>query len=116
MSKLDRIQWAILLAALLFGAAGALWQGIPYGLGTFAGGVVGYLNFRWLRRTVERMLGEGKGKGLVAVAYTVKLVVLGLVLWALMHLAHVPSLALLIGVGAMPVGIVLETVFETVGI
>ncbi len=106
--KLDRMQWSILgLSAVAAAVLGWL-LGVRWGIGTLTGGVVGYLNFRWLRFTVERMLGEGRGKGAVVALYMFKLAALAAVLATLVFVFGVPPVSLLAGLGAMPAGILGE--------
>lgn len=115
-TKLDRIEYAILALAVAAGAALGAWQGAAWGAGGIAGGLVGYLNFRWLRATVERMLGNGTSRSKVraAVAYAFKFLVLAAVLAGLVFKAGLPPLAILAGVGAMPAGIIVESIWSAV--
>lgn len=115
-TKLDRIQWSILALAVVAGAALGAWRSVEWGAGGLAGGVVGYLNFRWLRATVERMLGNGTSRSKVraAVAYAFKFLVLAAVLAGLVFYGGMPPLAILVGVGAMPLGIIAESIWSAV--
>ena len=115
-NKLDRIGWSILALAVIGGAVLGAAHGARWGAGGLTGGVVGYLNFRWLRAAVERMLGGGERPAKVrsAVAYAFKFSVLAGVLAGLVFWIGLPALAVLIGVGAMPMGIVAESVWTSV--
>lgn len=95
-------------------AALGLWHGPMWSAGGFAGGIVSWLNFRWLRATVERLMGEGKGKARVAVVYSFKFTLLVAVLAGLIFGAGMPAVAVAIGVGAMPAGIFSEAIWSAV--
>jgi hypothetical protein len=110
--KLDRIQVGILAVSVLAAAGLGVWQGPLWAAGGFAGGLVGYLNFRWLRRTVERLLGDQGGKGRVAFVYSFKLAIVAAILAGLIWVAGVPAVAVLIGLGAMPLGIIAEMIWS----
>ncbi len=113
MTKLNRIQIAILAVTATAGVLTTAWQGAMWGVGALAGGLVAYLNFKWLRHTVERLLGEGSGKGRVAFVYSFKLAVVGGVLVGLVFGLKIPALSILIGIGAMPVGIIVEQAWSS---
>jgi hypothetical protein len=115
-TKLDRIQWSILALGIVSGAALYGWRGAEWGAGGLAGGVVGYLNFRWLRATVERMLGNASSRTKVraGVAYAFKFAVLAVVLAGLVLWGGMQALAILIGIGAMPLGIIGESIWTAV--
>ncbi len=116
MDKLEGIQRAILAFAVLTALVVVFVKGALWGGGAFVGGLLGYLNFRWLRATVEKLMGEGssKGKAAVAIVYSLKLVIATAVLAGLIFGLHIPAIALLIGLGAMPLGIIFEPVFRAV--
>lgn len=109
--KLDRIQVAILLLSIAMAAGLGFWKGLAWGAGGLSGGVVGYLNFRWLRRTVERLLGPGEGKTRVAAVYSLKLAVVAAIIAGLIRGAGVPAISVLVGLGAMPLGIIAEMIW-----
>ncbi len=112
MSKLDRIQVAMLGLTFVAAIGAGLWRGLPWGAGAFCGGIVGYLNFRWLRATVERLVKGGGG--IIAFTYMFKLTLLTAVLAGLVFGLNMPALAVLLGIGAMPLGIVLELAWSSV--
>lgn len=112
-TKLDRVQSAINGLAIVAGLASALWQGPLWALGAFAGGAAAALNFAFLRHTVEGLMGDGGGKGRMAVLYVFKLLLVGAILVGLIRGLRVPYLPVLLGVGALPLGIVLETVWTS---
>lgn len=113
-TKLDRIEVAIVALSVVAAAALGLWRGPMWSAGGFAGGIVSWLNFRWLRATVERLMGEGKGKARVAVVYSFKFTLLVAVLAGLIFGAGMPAVAVAIGVGAMPGGIFSEAIWSAV--
>jgi hypothetical protein len=106
--KLDRMQNTMLGLAAIAGGALWVWQGWSWGLGGLVGGIFGFLNFRWLRNTVEAMMAEGSGKWYLAGIYSFKLVIISAVLAGLIIGLQIPPVALLIGIGAMPMGILFE--------
>lgn len=112
-TKLDRIESAIVALSVVAGAGLIAWRGPAWGAGGFVGGVVSWLNFRWLRTTVEKIMGDAKGKARVAFVYAFKFTLLAAVLAGLILGLDLPALAVLIGVGAMPLGIVAETFWST---
>lgn len=113
MTKLNRIQIAILAVAVTAAVPLTVLQGAMWGVGGLAGGLVAYLNFKWLRHTVERLTGEGSGKGRVAFVYTFKLAAVAAALTGLVFGLEIPALAVLIGIGAMPVGIIVEQAWSS---
>lgn len=114
-ARLTGMQNSMLILGVLAGGILLIAEGPIWGLGGFIGGVISYLNFRWLRGTVESVFDEEKSggkKGFIAAVYALKLVVLTLVLVGLVFWLNIPIMALLIGLGAMPLGIMVEPAFR----
>lgn len=110
--KLERMQRRMLVVTALLTLCLGVWRGWAWGAAALGGGVLGYLNFRWLRFTVARLLAGGRGRGLAIALYGLKLGVLAVAIAALLFGLGLPAAALLVGIGAMPVAIIVEPLWE----
>ncbi len=80
--------------------------GVPGALSVLAGAAVGVLNLWTLSRTVRALLGGGSAAAWL-VAAVLKLCVLLAALYLLFDAGLLKGLPLMVGLGALPIGIVL---------
>jgi hypothetical protein len=99
-------------AAIYFAMAG--WRG---GCGFLLGAVVSYLNFRWLKRTVNA-LGETAGgkppRAWVAVVLGLRYLLLGLGAYAILKYSEISLTAALVGLFVSTAAVLLEILIELI--
>ena len=99
-------------AAIYFAMAG--WRG---GCGFLLGAIVSYLNFRWLKRTVNA-LGETAGgkppRAWVAVVLGLRYLLLGLGAYAIVRFSEIRLMGFLAGLFAPAAAVILEILFELI--
>jgi hypothetical protein len=90
------------------------WRGAA---GFLIGGAAAYLNFHWLKRTVnalsEAVAGSPPRTG-VAVILGLRYVLLGIVAYAILNYSEVSLTAFLVGLFAPTAAVILEIVFELI--
>ena len=118
---LDRAVRRILsltLALIVLGAAGYFiiggWRG---GCGFLLGGLISYLNFQWIKRTVYA-LGETTGgkppRAKVAVFLGLRYLLLGLGAYAILKFSEISLSAALVGLFAPAAAVILEILIELI--
>ena len=99
-------------AAIYFALAG--WRG---GCGFLLGAIVSYLNFRWLKRTVNA-LGETVGgkppRAWVAVVLGLRYLLLGLGAYAIVRFSEISLTAALVGLFVSTAAVILEILIELI--
>ena len=99
-------------AAIYFAMAG--WRG---GCGFLLGAIVSYLNFRWLKRTVNA-LGETAGgkppRAWVAVVLGMRYLLLGLGAYAIVRFSEISLTAALVGLFVSTAAVILEILIELI--
>ena len=99
-------------AAIYFAMAG--WRG---GCGFLLGAIVSYLNFRWLKRTVNA-LGETAGgkppRAWVAVVLGLRYLLLGLGAYAIVRFSEISLTAALVGLFVSTAAVTLEILIELI--
>lgn len=99
-------------AAIYFAMAG--WRG---GCGFLLGAIVSYLNFRWLKRTVNA-LGEAVGgkppRAWVAVVLGLRYLLLGLGAYAIVRFSEISLTAALVGLFVSTAAVILEILIELI--
>lgn len=114
VGRIARLTLALALggAAAYFAVAG--WRG---GLGFLLGGLISYLNFRWLKRTVYSV-GEVAGgkppRASVAVFLGLRYLLLGLGAYAIVKFSEISLTAALVGLFVPTAAVVLEILFELI--
>jgi hypothetical protein len=118
---LERAVGRIFKLSLALSSAGAVayfvlrgWRG---GLGFLLGSAIAYLNFRWLRRTVDA-LGEGaKGKRPrtgMAILLGLRYLLLGLGAYAILRFSEISVTATMAGLFVPTAAVILEILFELI--
>jgi len=99
-------------AAIYFAMAG--WRGA---CGFLLGAIVSYLNFRWLKRTVNA-LGETAGgkppRAWVAVVLGLRYLLLGLGAYAIVGFSEISLTAALVGLFVSTAAVILEILIELI--
>ena len=99
-------------AAVYFAIGG--WRGA---LGFLLGGMVSYLNFRWLKRTVYA-LGEAAGakppRARVAVLLGLRYLLLGGAAYAILRFSEISLTAAMVGLFAPAAAVILEILIELI--
>ena len=99
-------------AAIYFAMAG--WRG---GCGFLLGAIASYLNFRWLKRTVNA-LGETVGgkppRAWVAVVLGLRYLLLGLGAYAILKYSEISLTAALVGLFVSTAAVILEILIELI--
>ena len=105
-------------ALTVFGAAVYLtavgWRG---GLGFLLGGLISYLNFRWIKRTVYALGEQAGGKQAragMAVFLGLRYLLLGLGAYAILKFSEISLTAALVGLFAPAAAVVLEILIELI--
>jgi len=119
--NLDRAAGRILrltLALIVLGAAvyfvKAGWRG---GCGFLIGGLISYLNFRWIKRTVYE-LGEAAGgkppRTSVAVFLGLRYLLMGVGAYAILKFSEISLIAALVGLFVPTAAVILEILIELI--
>jgi hypothetical protein len=99
-------------AAIYFAIGG--WRG---GFGFLLGGLISYLNFHWLKRTVYA-LGDAAGgkppRARVAVFLGLRYLLLGLGAYAILKFSEISLMAALVGLFAPTAAVILEILIELI--
>ena len=102
----------VLGAAVYFAVGG--WRG---GLGCLLGGLISYLNFRWIKRTVYA-LGQAAGgkppRARVAVFLGLRYLLLGVGAYAILKFSEISLKAALVGLFAPTAAVILEILIELI--
>src|SRR2546422_9425193 len=99
-------------AAIYFVAAG--WRG---GCGFLLGALISYLNFRWLKRTVNALGEAARGKpprAWVAVVLGLRYLLLGLGADAILRFTEINLTSALVGLFVSTAAVILEILFELI--
>ncbi|MCS7079745.1 MAG: ATP synthase subunit I [Chloracidobacterium sp.] len=108
-----RIQWVTLAvtagAALAVGAR----SGWSVGVGVALGGLLAHLNFLWMRASLRAIVaattaGGGKPSRFQMAKFFLRWVILGAVIWLAMQVASVAAVAIVCGLFALPLAVVVE--------
>ncbi len=92
-------------------ALSLFWWSAPITQGVLAGGLVAILNYRWLERSLTRVLGQpgpGAARGF-QIGYFIRLGSVALVLFALIYWAKVQPVALAVGLSVVVLNILWTT-------
>lgn len=89
--------------------AGFVFGGSRFGFGVLFGGVLAFANYLWLDRSTRAIFNENvtASTGMLAVKYILRYVVLGAVLLLVYMTGAVPVAAVLLGLGAFAIAVVL---------
>jgi hypothetical protein len=89
--------------------AGFVFGGSRFGFGVLFGGVLAFANYLWLDRSTRAIFNENvtASTGMLAVKYILRYVVLGAVLLLVYMTDAVPVAAVLLGLGAFAIAVVL---------
>jgi hypothetical protein len=102
----------VLGAAVYFAKAG--WRG---GCGFLIGGLISYLNFRWIKRTVDA-LGETAGgkppRTSVAVFLGLRYLLMGAGAYAILKFSEISLMAALVGLFVSTGAVILEILIELI--
>jgi hypothetical protein len=118
---LDRAVRRILsltLALIVVGAAAYfITGGWRAGCGFLLGGLISYLNFQWIQRTVYSLGEPAAGKrprARVAVFLGLRYLLLGLGAYAILKFSEISLSAALVGLFAPPAAVILEILIELI--
>ena len=109
MGRILRLRKWIPVLTLLPAAGMAFLGHRPAAAGLAAGGIIVWLNLLGTQRTAQQFLeGEGLERLLAAVVWFSKFGVTAAAVLTLLHMELVAPLALLVGLGSLPVSIVFD--------
>ena len=92
-------------------AVGALFASPGFGLGVLLGGVMAFVNYAWLRRSIRSVFveaAESGTSGSLAVKYILRYLLIGFVLTVIYVSDAVPVLAVILGMASFAFAVVLE--------
>lgn len=98
---------AVVIVGVLFGFA---LKGLGFGVGVLFGGVLAFVNYFWLER-VTRFVFENTGvnsAGWLAAKYILRYVAIGAVLLLVYTTGILPVTAVIVGLGAFAVAVVIQ--------
>jgi len=99
--------------AIVYFAIGG-WRG---GVGFLLGGMVAYLNFRWLKKTVYALGEAATGKpprARVAVFLGLRYLLLGLAAYVILRFSEISLTACMVGLFVPTAAVILEILFELI--
>ncbi|KXK00844.1 MAG: ATP synthase I [Acidobacteria bacterium OLB17] len=100
---------AIAVAAAAF--AGLIFGNARFFVGVLVGGALSYANFAWLESSAKGLFAdkaEGRSSGLPAARFILRYLALGFVLWVIYKLNAFPIAAVLIGLSALAVAVMID--------
>ena len=110
----ERVERLTLLCALLAAAGVGAWRGPAWGFGLALGGLLSWLNFRWLKSGIYALsasiAGDGKRRG--GSRYWLRLVLLAAALYAIFVVHLVAFIAVLFGLLAAAAAVMIEAFYE----
>jgi hypothetical protein len=116
-----RISWLTLLIGLLAGLLVALLRDRLWGAGLGIGAVLGWLNFRWLRRGLDALVlastaQAGKEKPMVPIASYFGMLfrygLIALAVYVIFECLRVPLVSMVVGLCALGAATVVASVYE----
>ena len=90
--------------------AGFVFGGSRFGFGVLFGGVLAFANYLWLDRSTKAIFNQTAmaSTGILAAKYILRYVALGLVLLLVYITGAVPVAAVILGLGAFAIAVVIE--------
>ena len=114
VGRIFRLTLALTVSGGVVCFAAAGWRG---GCGFLLGALISYLNFRWLKRTVNA-LGEAAGakppRASVAVILGLRYLLLGLGAYAILKFSEISLMAALVGLFVSTGAVILEILIELI--
>lgn len=116
-----RIAWLTLVFGLFAGSLIAGFHGRIWGLGVTIGGILAWLNFRWLRRGLNAFVagsaaqtGRLKAEIPLSTYFTTafRYVLLGLAIYVIFIYLNIPVLSMLVGLFALGAATVAASLYE----
>jgi urea transporter len=111
---LERIALQNWLVLAVFVAMSMLWRSLPITLGVVTGGLVALLSYRWLHRSLKRILSQpddGSARGFQA-GYLLRLVALAMIIFLLLTRLKVHPLGLVAGLSVVIVSLLSTTLIR----
>jgi hypothetical protein len=109
LDELAQRNWIILIVLVLLSL---LWQSLPVTMGVLAGGVLVIINYRWLGRSLFKVLGDphlGAAKGFKR-NYLFRLLFIASAIYLLLVRGGVHPLALVVGLSVVVINLLITTV------
>lgn len=108
LTALARRNWIILGVLLLLSL---LWRDAAFSLGVLGGGLLALFSYRWLHRSLSKLLGQAGGGSTrgFQFGYLLRLVFLAAVLYFLIAVARVHPLGLALGLSVVVLNILWTT-------
>ena len=114
VGRISRFTLALTVSgAIVYFAIGG-WRG---GVGFLLGGMVAYLNFRWLKKTVYALGEAATGKpprARVAVFLGLRYLLLGLAAYVILRFSEISLTACMVGLFVPTAAVILEILFELI--
>ena len=114
VGRISRFTLALTASGAVVYVAVSGWRG---GVGFLLGGMVAYLNFRWLTKTVYALGEAAVGKpprARVAVFLGLRYLLLGLAAYAILRFSEISLTACLVGLFVPTAAVILEILFELI--
>ncbi|PLX96595.1 MAG: hypothetical protein C0622_14520 [Desulfuromonas sp.] len=111
LAKLAQRNWIILLVMVLISL---LWQSLPVTMGVLAGGVLVIINYRWLGRSLVKVLSnphQGAEKGF-KFNYIFRLAFVAAAIYLLLFRGGVHPLALAAGLSVIIINLLITTLLR----
>jgi hypothetical protein len=107
------IKGSLVLLAVL-SAAGFILFSVKAGLGVLAGGIIAIVNFAWLRNVLQRILGLMPAKPIqyAQLRFVARIVVVGLVLYAIITSGWFSLAGLLVGLSVIVANIIALSIYS----
>jgi uncharacterized membrane protein HdeD (DUF308 family) len=112
-SAMSHSRILILMAGLVGvgSLAGALFISVAFGFGVFTGGILSFINYFWLKRTLRGIFEkakDGEKPRLFAFSYILRYIVFGFVLGIIYLSQTMPITAVIAGLGSFAIAVVIE--------
>lgn len=109
LAEMARRNWLILGVLVLLSL---FWQSVPVSLGVLAGGLLVIFNYRWLGRSLVKLLNDPQlhsAKGFKR-NYLFRLIVIASAIYLLLVKGDLPPLALVLGLSVVVLNLLITTV------
>lgn len=107
----QRILWTMGIIVICAAISSFIFVGGSFGWGILIGGVVSFLNYYWLKKSLRDLFSqqrEGGRQSFLMINYLLRYIGLGLAIFVLYEIKAISIIAVLLGMAAFALAIVIE--------
>ncbi|MGI8467780.1 MAG: ATP synthase subunit I [Pyrinomonadaceae bacterium] len=106
-----RILWTMAIIVILGAILSFIFVGAPFGWGILIGGILSFLNYYWLKKSLKDVFSqaaEGGKPSFLTLNYFLRYLGLAVAIWILYEIRIVSVIAVLLGMSAFALAIFIE--------